>query len=55
MLDILLKEEYGYLPPKPDKVTWVETDNYINCFCAGKATISTMVTLDFKCVTEYII
>ena len=39
MLDILLKEEYGYLPPKPDKVTWVETDNYINCFCAGKATI----------------
>lgn len=39
MLDILLREEYGYLPPKPDKVTWVETDNYIPCFCAGKATI----------------
>ena len=39
MLDILLREEYGYLPPKPDKVTWVETDNYIPCFCAGKASI----------------
>lgn len=39
MMEILFHEEYGYLPQKPDKVTWVETDNFINCFCGGKANI----------------
>lgn len=39
MLDILMKEEYGYMPPKPEKTSWVQTDNYIPNFCAGKAII----------------
>ena len=37
MLDILLKEEYGYLPAKPEKLTFEETENFIPYFCAGKA------------------
>ena len=24
MLEILQREEYGYLPPKPDAITWEE-------------------------------
>ena len=39
MLDILQKEEYGYLPEKPERVSWKETDDYIGNFCAGKAVI----------------
>ena len=38
MLDILLREEYGYLPPIPDSVKWEVSDNYNTNFCAGKAT-----------------
>lgn len=38
MLDILQKEVYGYLPPKPDTLTWVIQDNFIPNFCAGKVT-----------------
>ncbi len=37
MLDILLREEYGYMPPKPDKVEWEIEDKIISNFCAGKA------------------
>lgn len=37
MLDILLREEYGYLPPKPDSVSFEVTEKYIRNFCAGKA------------------
>ena len=37
MLEIMLREEYGYLPPKPDSLTFKETDDYISNFCAGKA------------------
>ena len=37
MLDILLKEEYGYLPQKPESITYQSTENYIPNFCAGKA------------------
>lgn len=37
MLDILLTEEYGFLPPKPDKITFEVKDNFIPNFCAGKA------------------
>ena len=37
MLDMILKEEYGYLPQKPDSVSYEETDDYILNFCAGKA------------------
>lgn len=39
MLDILLREEYGYIPQKPDKIEWVEEDDYIPDFCAGKVYI----------------
>ena len=38
MLDILFREEYGYMPPKPDKITWA-TERIIGNFCAGKATL----------------
>lgn len=37
MLDILLREEYGYMPPEPERMTFKEKDNYITNFCAGKA------------------
>ncbi len=37
MLDILMKEEYGYLPPNPESVTYNVTEDYISNFCAGKA------------------
>jgi len=45
ILDILLKEEYGYLPPKPDEMcVSVECTDY--SFCAGRADL---VTLKFTC------
>ncbi len=37
MLDILQKEEYGYLPQRPQNVTYSVTENYIPNFCAGKS------------------
>lgn len=37
MLEILQREEYGYMPPKPDKITFDVTENFIPSFCAGKA------------------
>ena len=37
MLDVLLPEEYGYLPEKPESISFKETDDYIINFCAGKA------------------
>ena len=37
MLDVMQKEVYGYLPPKPDTLEWTVQDNYIDNFCAGKA------------------
>ncbi|MBR5156617.1 MAG: hypothetical protein IKW59_02505 [Clostridia bacterium] len=48
MLDILFKEEYGYMPPKPEKVTWTET-TVIRNFCAGKATLTKVdITSEFN-------
>lgn len=38
MLEILQREEYGYLPPKPDRMSYKVTDDFISNFCAGKAT-----------------
>ena len=38
MLDILQREVYGYLPPKPDRMTWSVQNNCILNFCAGKVT-----------------
>lgn len=37
MLDVLLKEEYGYIPPAPDAVSWVTEERIVKNFCAGKA------------------
>ena len=37
MLDLLLREEYGYLPPTPINMTFEVQENYIPNFCAGKA------------------
>lgn len=37
MLDILQKEVFGYMPSKPDKVSFQVTEDYIELFCAGKA------------------
>lgn len=36
MLEILQREEYGYMPPKPDKMSYKVTDDFIPNFCAGK-------------------
>ncbi len=37
MLDMLLREEYGYLPEKPTKTSYSIEENIIPHFCAGKA------------------
>lgn len=37
MLDILLKNEYGYIPSKPEQITFTKQANCINNFCASKA------------------
>ena len=37
MLEILQTEEYGFMPKKPDAVSWKITEKYIPSFCAGKA------------------
>lgn len=47
MLDILLKNEYGYIPEKPEQITFTKQENCINNFCAGKATIDKVTA---KCV-----
>ena len=37
MLDILQREEYGYMPPKPDNISFSVKEKFISHFCAGKA------------------
>ena len=38
MLELLQREEYGYLPPKPDRIRWeVSEKDIIPNFCAGDA------------------
>lgn len=39
MLDILQREEYGYLPPLPDEMHWEISTMPVPNFCAGKATL----------------
>lgn len=49
MLDILCKEEYGYLPPPPDKLTWSVEKGIVRNFCAGKAALDKVVlTTEFS-------
>ncbi len=38
MIEILQREVYGYLPPKPDTLTWTTEEHILKRFCAGKAT-----------------
>ncbi len=42
-IELLCEEEYGYLPPKPDKISFAEHSGNINNFCAGKATLKEVV------------
>jgi len=37
MLEILQREEYGYMPPLPESLSFEEESNIIPNFCAGKA------------------
>lgn len=45
LLEVLLAEEYGYLPPAPDKTDVTEESRDLT-FCAGRADL---VTLKFTC------
>ena len=38
MLEIMKREVFGYLPPAPESIEFVETDAFIPNYCAGKAT-----------------
>ncbi|MBQ7109416.1 MAG: hypothetical protein IJN99_03540 [Clostridia bacterium] len=47
MMDIMFREEYGYMPPKPEKVSW-EKEKIFGNFCAGKATLDKVnITSEF--------
>lgn len=48
IIDLLLREEYGYLPPAPKSVK-VERETIDNKFCAGKAPLE---TLRFTCTLD---
>lgn len=37
MMEILFREEYGYIPQKPENIRFEVTDSFIPNFCAGKA------------------
>lgn len=43
MLEILLREEYGYLPPKPDKITFEEVGKIHPSIAAGKASCNKII------------
>ena len=43
MLQIMQEEVYGYLPEKPNKVSFVVTENIVNNFCAGKAVLNKVI------------
>lgn len=40
MLEILQREEYGYMPKKPDTLTFTVKENIVSNFCAGKAPLN---------------
>ena len=40
MLKILQEQEYGFIPPAPESLTWEVRENVVNFFCAGKASYS---------------
>lgn len=43
MLQILQQEIYGYIPPKPEGLSWEVQKDYIPNFCAGKATLDRVI------------
>ena len=43
MLDVLLKEEYGYIPAPPEKISFEVTEKFIPKFCAGRAKASKII------------
>lgn len=45
MLDIILEQVYGYLPPKPDCIRFDVRKNVIPNFCAGKATCDEVIAI----------
>lgn len=45
MLDIILREEYGYMPPKPDSIKWQVRERIIRDFCAGKARVNQVTAI----------
>ncbi len=48
MLDILQQEEYGYLPPLPEDISFAERKNTVPGFCDGKATLDEVqITVHF--------
>ena len=47
MLDILCREEYGFIPEKPTDVTFSVEENTVFNFCAGKAVLN-KVTVSCK-------
>ncbi len=49
LLEILLKAEYGYIPPAPDETSVIEESRDIS-FCAGKADL---VKLKFTCYGQW--
>ena len=53
MLDIILKEEYGYIPPKPESLTFEVTENIIRNFCAGKAKANKIIAKGRVCGREF--
>ena len=52
MLEILQREEYGYIPEKPDDVTYEIKQNFVPAFCAGKASCK-RVTITCKMGEKY--
>ena len=58
MLEILQREEYGYLPEKPEAISWQVKDNCIPSFCAGKVTalsvsLTALALLGFSFSSQY--
>ncbi len=40
MLEIMQREVYGFIPPKPQKLEFTKEENTVNNFCAGKAVLN---------------
>ena len=40
MLELLLGNEYGYMPPLPDEMSFGEPIKCVRCYCAGRAVLN---------------